>query len=246
MIIYKIINKVNEKVYIGQTIRDIKVRWKNHCYQNSGSILKKAIDKYGKHNFKVKIIAKCNSIEEMNHRETYYIKLFNTLSPNGYNLNTGGNNRIPSKETRNKMSISRSGEKHPMFGKFHSEETKKKISAAHIGKKVAPFSDEHKRKIGYSNRGKLRPKSVEWRNNQRMQMTGRKNSKETKIKRANSRKKKVMCVNTNTMYSSIKEAAKIHNVWAGNLCSLLKGRISYVIDKHTGQKLQFKYCVENS
>lgn len=46
------------------------------------------------------------------------------------------------------------------MGHYTSEETKKKMSISHLGKKLPPFSDEHKRKIGDSNRGKKRTKEV--------------------------------------------------------------------------------------
>src|SRR5580704_3159657 len=95
MIVYKITNKINEKSYIGQTIGPIEKRWNSHCskQKRGHGIFYRAIAKYGKENFEIKILARCNSIQEMNHREVYYIKLFNTLAPNGYNLDTGGKNK---------------------------------------------------------------------------------------------------------------------------------------------------------
>ena len=45
------------------------------------------------------------------------------------------------------------------LGTKHSEETKAKMSAAHTGKKMAPFSEEHKRKLGLNAKGK------KWYNN---------------------------------------------------------------------------------
>jgi len=44
------------------------------------------------------------------------------------------------------------GEKHPMFGRHHSEETKRKIGLANAGKHL---SEETKRKIGSAHRGKI-------------------------------------------------------------------------------------------
>jgi hypothetical protein len=56
-----------------------------------------------------------------------------------------------SDEYRQKLSEAKKGEKHPNYGKHHSEETKKKMSEAKLGKTL---SEEHKIKIGNSNRGK--------------------------------------------------------------------------------------------
>ena len=97
MIIYKITNKINGKRYIGQTKFTIENRFKKHVYDafgrdNRQQAIHAALRKYSVENFEIAIISHCNSIEEMNRREIYYIKLFNTLAPNGYNLSLGGNN----------------------------------------------------------------------------------------------------------------------------------------------------------
>lgn len=54
--IYRITNLVNNKIYIGQTIRDLKVRFKQHCYKKGCTYLHNAILKYGKENFKIELI----------------------------------------------------------------------------------------------------------------------------------------------------------------------------------------------
>lgn len=107
MIIYKVKNKIDGKMYIGQTRKTLEKRWKDHCSNRSSCrYLKFAILKYGKENFEITQITKCNSLEEMNHREAYCIKLFNTMTPNGYNLTTGGDVKNISEETRLKKSES--------------------------------------------------------------------------------------------------------------------------------------------
>lgn len=90
MIIYKIRNKINNKSYIGQTIQSIEKRIKRHFRTKDCPYLNSALHKYGINNFEIIILCRANSIEELNHREQYYIKLFNTLAPNGYNLKEGG------------------------------------------------------------------------------------------------------------------------------------------------------------
>ena len=107
MIIYKIKNKIDGKMYIGQTTKTLERRWYAHCRAESDCrYLKHAIQLHGKESFEVSIIARCSSIEEMNHRETYYIKLFKAIAPNGYNLTTGGDNKKVSGETKLKQSES--------------------------------------------------------------------------------------------------------------------------------------------
>ena len=75
-IIYKISNSINDKVYIGQTVRTIKKRFACHI----GSALKnefpdnyfhRAIRKYGKDCFKIEQIDEADSKEELNEKEKY-------------------------------------------------------------------------------------------------------------------------------------------------------------------------------
>jgi len=87
MIIYKITNLINDKIYIGQDIRN------NPNYFGSGKLIKKAVKKYGKENFRKDIIEYCTSIENMNEREVYWIDCFNSTDRKniGYNILEGGN-----------------------------------------------------------------------------------------------------------------------------------------------------------
>ena len=92
--IYKVTNTVNGKMYIGQTRRTIEQRWKQHVYSSfSDSTFDKgpfhlAIKKYGIEAFIVEQVEKCRD-EDLNSRETYWIRHFNTLD-NGYNITIGG------------------------------------------------------------------------------------------------------------------------------------------------------------
>lgn len=137
MIVYKITNKIDSKSYIGQTVKSLEKRWVHHCTPSSGCrYLSGAIQKYGKENFEVKVLARCMSVEEMNHREQYYIQLFATLSPNGYNLMTGGGNSKPSKETVDRRRKAISGPNHVYFGKKLPETHRQKIADSRIGKTI--------------------------------------------------------------------------------------------------------------
>ena len=99
-IIYMRISPTGGK-YIGQTIRDEKIRWKEHCKaahnpsnELYSSILSKAIRKYGDNSFTVIILEDNINQEELNEKEIYYIKYYNTFYLNnpeyGYNMTIGG------------------------------------------------------------------------------------------------------------------------------------------------------------
>ena len=93
MLIYKITNRINGKVYIGQTTRPLTVRWKQHCNPaNTNCIaLHRAIQKYGKENFTVEQIDVACDIDELNEKEIYWIKFYDSVnSEKGYNLKVGG------------------------------------------------------------------------------------------------------------------------------------------------------------
>lgn len=86
-VIYKITNKLNGKIYIGQTT-DLERRIWQH--RHGDQYIDCAIKKYEWENFKVEIIAECESKEELNEREVFFIDFFDCKAPNGYNLTDGG------------------------------------------------------------------------------------------------------------------------------------------------------------
>lgn len=84
------------KSYIGQTIKDEKLRWKEHCYEalhdnmpSYNSKLSKAIRKYGPDAFTVVILEECDNAD-LNQQEQYWIQFYNTYQM-GYNSTLGGN-----------------------------------------------------------------------------------------------------------------------------------------------------------
>ena len=113
MFVYKITNLLNGKIYIGQTTRNIKERWRSHCNRkDSKSAITNAIKKYGKENFKLEIVEKV-SIKNIDKRETYWIRKLNTIAPNGYNLESGGNiHKKASKQLKEKLSLAKLGKKY--------------------------------------------------------------------------------------------------------------------------------------
>jgi group I intron endonuclease len=161
--IYCIENLINNKKYIGQSV-DIDNRWYKHkyaldCGKHDNDYLQKSWNKYGENNFKFYVIEHCD-VDQLNERETYYISFYDTFvnRDKGYNLTSGGgaNNKFSqevcdkkskalmghsvSQETRKKISKHHadvSGEKHPMYGKKHTEAAKQKMRQAGLGRPSA-------------------------------------------------------------------------------------------------------------
>lgn len=85
--VYKITNIINNKVYIGQTTETIEKRFKRHCgYQlQDNTYLHRAIKKYGSDNFYIEKIDEANNQKELDEKEIYWIKYYQS-DKNGYNL----------------------------------------------------------------------------------------------------------------------------------------------------------------
>ena len=129
MLVYLATNKINGKQYVGQTVKKLNLRWNEHTSNQSNSVLHKAIRKHGKENFSVEKIHDCNSKEEMDFVEIFYIILLDTKAPNGYNLTDGGEGRSGytlSEESKRKISQKNSG-------KVISAEQRLQVSKRHKG-----------------------------------------------------------------------------------------------------------------
>lgn len=160
--IYKTINLVDGKQYIGKHIGEI-----NDAYLGSGLNIKAAIKKYGKENFKKEILYIAKNEEDMNEKEKYYIKKYNSLyDANGYNMTFGGkksgikftdlsNKRLGeaikkayienpnAREERRQAALNQwanpeikkkiMGKNNGMYGRTHTKEAREKISNARKG-----------------------------------------------------------------------------------------------------------------
>jgi hypothetical protein len=92
--IYKIINNVNQKIYIGKTTRTIEERFKEHCKDYKKRDLEKrplysAMKKYGIENFSIELVEETDNPEE---REKYWIEYYGSFK-NGYNATVGGDGK---------------------------------------------------------------------------------------------------------------------------------------------------------
>lgn len=93
MLIYKVTNTINSKIYIGMTEKSLDVRIKSHMDSiNDGSYFHRSLIKYGKQSFKWEVIdTSASTIEELKDLEKFYISLLNSHSTeNGYNMTWGG------------------------------------------------------------------------------------------------------------------------------------------------------------
>lgn len=91
--IYKFTNKINGNSYIGQSV-NIRRRYNNHktnckCKRDD-MYFTRALREFGFWNFEFEVLEEC-SREELNQKEQYYINKYNTIYPNGYNKELGGN-----------------------------------------------------------------------------------------------------------------------------------------------------------
>jgi group I intron endonuclease len=122
--IYKITSPSN-KVYIGQTIKTVEKRWKEHIEdalnikKNHCKALNEAIKKYDSSVFKLEILIECDN-NLLNSYENYFILQYKSYTPYGYNIKLGGSNGSHSQETKDKISLS-------LKGRIISDETKYKM-----------------------------------------------------------------------------------------------------------------------
>ncbi len=100
--------------YVGQTIRTIQRRWREHVLDainmrpNSCSYLHHAIHYHGEHNFLVEPIWECDN-EYLDDWEVKFIEVYDTFN-SGYNLTTGGQGKYEvSDETKRKLSLALAG-----------------------------------------------------------------------------------------------------------------------------------------
>jgi len=122
--IYILTNLINGKVYVGKT-KHLRKRIREHTYESADQVIDRAIKKYGIENFKIEVLYKYDILPdnkyEMLAMETAFIEFYeSTNSEIGYNICIIGSNpinTIPSKEHRRKLSISKTGNLNPMFGK---------------------------------------------------------------------------------------------------------------------------------
>lgn len=186
----------NEKVYVGMTCQEPKKRWNNGKSYIENKYMKNAINKYGWENIKHKIVATNLTKNEAEELEIYLInnKYKSNNREYGYNIEYGGCHN----------------------GKT-SEETKKKLSISHKGMHNSPnteFKKGHKTIISVKAKEKLS-----------RERKGKHISIKTEFKKGHKplNAKKVLCVETNIIYNTIKEAYKNTNIMDCHISQVCKG-----------------------
>ena len=195
---YMVTNNINGKVYVGSHC------WKGEGidpdYYGSGTAITRAVKKYGKENFQVEVLYYYDTVEECRKDEERILTEYNVRDcPHSYNCKNGAVGWTSEDMT---------GEKHPFYGRTHTEEAKKKLSQAMKGK---TFSDEHRKNLSQSKKGKT------FSDEHRKKMSQAKNYK----------KLPVVAIDKNgkvKIFESQRECARQLNLDQGNIHSCLKGR----------------------
>lgn len=233
--VYLHINKINLKKYVGITSQAPEVRWgKNGCKYIDSPRFYNAILKYGWDNFEHVILVRNISEFAAQFYEKFLIKKFNLQDDRyGYNIKEGGQGGQIQEETKIKIGNANRGRK-------ASPETRKKLSESHKGRK---HTKEEREKISKANKGKK--KSEEWvkkriglKAGKNHPLYGKHPSEETLQKRKASMKKyysenpfpieplrkKVILIETNVIYDSIENAAKLNNIVRSSISECCSGK----------------------
>ena len=238
--IYKITNKINQKFYIGQTVKERPTdRFSQHKYLarhpeqehgNSISLLHQSMAKYGVDNFTFEIIEQVDD-DKLNEREQYWIKELNSFVPSGYNLTKGGDgskgySRSQTAEERQNRSESAK--------KYYEEHPEAKEQARERTKKLWE-NEEYRKKVTESNIKfyKEHPDMFKGENNP---FYGKHHTEESlkKIKEASKKRQiKIAQLDKDTLdviqiFDGIKEAEKALNVSHGWLSKAARqNKIAY-------------------
>ncbi len=155
--IYKITNKINNKVYIGFTQQNPAVRFKQHiqyankCIGKRSTVFHKAIIKYGPDNFNIEIIFQSKSFEDCLIMETYFIEEYKSHIDhpdcNGYNLTTGGRQARRSKATIDKWVKDVASKPKSDEWKKKASENRRKQESMKPPKPILTLEDKEKKRL---------------------------------------------------------------------------------------------------
>lgn len=212
----------NGKVYIGMTSKNPQERWDSGHGYRKHKYFWNAIKKYGWNNINHEILYDGLTKDEACQLEINLINLYDSTDhQKGYNLSTGGKGgsagTVLANETKKKMSLSRSGTRHPMYGKHHTKETKIKLSKLNSREKHPQYgscrSEKTKEKLRKANSGENHP----------MFGTHHTDEHKKKISLASPLQKPVICLETGTIYRSAAEASRQTKVNQSHIGSCCRG-----------------------
>lgn len=233
--IYKITNKENGRVYIGQSI-NIEKRIKRHKrdMKNGKEKPRSLQNDYDRtpDSFEFSVLREC-TVDELDSLENYYIDVEKSINPdNVYNIKRGGNwgTRTVTEETRRKISEKLAGENAPHYGKHPSKETlalrsesMKKHSDEVSNRMKGRFSGEKHPFYGKHHTAESREKISKALAGHTPWMAGKHHTEES-LKRislgrkgkmvgsSNHKSKAVMCVETGMVYESQRIASRELNI----------------------------------
>ena len=206
--VYKHTNKLNNKVYIGITSREVTARWGNDGsnYKSSPHFYS-AICKYGWDNFDHEVLYTGLTKEDACDKEIELIAKYRATNPAfGYNMTYGGDYPTMSAEAKKKLSNSMLGNKNGL-GKPCSREKAEKISKAQIGKIV---SAETRRKQSESAHNRHTPCSEE---------------KRKLLQDSYPHMRSVYCAETGMVYKSVQACARELNLWPPLVSKVCRGKL---------------------
>ncbi len=218
--IYKIQNLINNKIYIGQST-DIKTRWYKHKCAQDDFYIHRALRKYGINNFSFDIIEECKK-EELNKKEKYYINLYNSLIPNGYNMIDGGSNEAGLSKRKSICQYDLQGKYIQTYSSILEAERKtginnSNISSCCLGKRK--YAGNYQWRYEYNNTLPLQNLTL-----QKLEKENRKKIKELKQKRIIIQKNKENQIIGK--FNSCTEASQITGIHCGNINSCCNGKRS--------------------
>lgn len=181
----------NGKVYIGYTGQKPQERWCNGTGYKHQQFIYRAILRYGWDNVQHEIVADGLTHEQASALEIELIKAYDSVNPErGYNVSLGGD-----------CGPGFSGEKHPMYGKHHTEESRRKMSESKQGRipynKGKHLSEEHREKLRQAHVGLKQNRTLEWNQKIAESNRGKKRSAETKARNALAHNKAVTQISLN-------------------------------------------------
>ena len=206
--VYKTTNLVNNKIYVGQHKEN------NRKYLGSGILLNRAIEKYGKTNFKLEILEWCETKDILNEREIYWIDKLNARDLSvGYNIALGGDGGSPhiyldeKRKTERYKKTSQS-----LKGRVRTEEHRRNLSQSLKGRKL---SEEHRANIkkAKDSMSNERKADINRRISETLKKTGymigKTHTEEAKMKISKTHKGKV--VSQETRYKIANEYIAVYN-----------------------------------
>ena len=183
MWIYKIVNQISGKVYVGKTSCSLERRMKGHitnAEKHENRHLYDAMNHYGYSNFIIEPIEEVGNDQEANERERFWIKNLNTISPIGYNMTEGGDggNTLAhwSEEDKEKL-WKRQGKARK--GHIVTEQTKEKLRLAFTGRRI-PSEMKDRIRVTCLRKNIQPPEETKWVKGQTGAFTGNHHSDKTK------------------------------------------------------------------